>query len=66
MKCFLFLQCIFFYMCCVNSNNIEGLEFEDNGATTHITEENGIASINFWVGILCLQYPTVLNNEAIN
>ena len=53
-------------MCCVNSNNIEGLEFEDNGATTHIIEENGIASINFWVGILCLQYPTVLNNEAIN
>ena len=37
-------------MCCVNSINIEGLEFEDNKATTHITEENGIASINFWVG----------------
>ena len=57
MKCVLFLFFPFMYR--VNTNSIEGLEFEDNGATTHITEENGIASISFWVGysfLLCAYF----------
>ena len=38
-------------MFCVNSTQIEGFEFEDNRAPTHITKENGIASTNFWVKV---------------
>ena len=36
----------------VNSVKVEGFEFRDNNATTHITEENGVASINFLVGLV--------------
>ena len=48
MKLVLLFQYFFSYNC-VNSIKVEGFEFQDNTATTHITEENGIASINFWV-----------------
>ena len=34
------------------SVKVEGFEFRDNNATTHITEENGVASINFLVGLV--------------
>ena len=37
---------------CVNSVKVEGFEFRDNYAATHITEENGVASINFLVGLV--------------
>ena len=34
---------------CAYSINVEGFEFQDNKAMTHITEENGIASNEFLV-----------------
>ena len=48
MKFVLLFQYVFSYNC-VNSMKVEGFEFQDNTATTHITEDNGLASINFWV-----------------
>ena len=48
MKLVSLFQFVFSYNC-VNSIKIDGFEFQDNTATTHITEDNGIASINFWV-----------------
>ena len=48
MKLVLLFQYVFSYNC-VNSIKIEGFEFQDNAATTHLTEDNGIASINFLV-----------------
>ena len=40
---------LFFSYNCVNSINVEGFEFQDNKAMTHLTEENGITSIDLLV-----------------
>ena len=35
----------------VSTIKVDGFEFQDNKATTHITDENGIASVNLLVKI---------------
>ena len=48
MKFELLFLFIFTYNC-VKTIKVDGFEFQDNKATTHITEENGIASTEFLV-----------------
>ena len=47
---------------CVYSINVEGFEFQDNKAMTHITEENGIASIEFLVDMMKLEVFILMFN----
>ena len=48
MKFELLFQLIFSYYC-VHTFTVGGFEFEDNKAMTHVTEENGIAFVDFLV-----------------
>ena len=47
-----FLFIFFFSYNSVSTIKVDGFEFQDNKATTHITDKNGVASVDLLVKLM--------------